>query len=451
MCEDDLERVEMPLEGMYRAPEVKNEVAENGDLEDDIPPATVQELDEEIKKKPQVKLKAKTPAKVKPSKTLLQFSKKKRKRDDSEGSDAELDRTPPPSPPEEESGIEKRRSGRNTKRKKYIDDVKYNFSDSEEKKEGEEAPTIDDILGPDVPESNENSVGADGEAGSGPNYAFIDPTAEDTMIVQVILASRTGTREIADEVKKPEEEPKADAKEEPKEKGVKEETVENGQTEEGEDKTNGAEQNGDKKEEAEEAEEAKEKTEDSETTKSEEQEADKEPKAEAMEEQISESPTMKPDVESSDKPAEPLKTEPEAKAQSKTVEVEEFLVKFKNFSYLHCQWLTEDELLRGDKRVSQKIKRYLQKKSKSADMMDFCDDEPFNPDYVEVDRVLDSSVHTEDKVGSIIGKLLCTVILSNQSSFLSNSRLAKLSKENFITDVRDGRVLSSIFLFSLFI
>ena len=28
-------------------------------------------------------------------------------------------------------------------------------------------------------------------------------------------------------------------------------------------------------------------------------------------------------------------------------------------------------------------------------MMDFCDDEPFNPDYVEVDRVLDSSVHTD--------------------------------------------------------
>ena len=108
----------------------------------------------------------------------------------------------------------------------------------------EEAPTIDDILGPDVPESNENSVGAEGEDGSGPNYAFIDPTAEDTMIVQVILASRTGTREIADEDKKPEEEPiKADAKEELKEKGVKEEAVENGQIEEGEDKTNGAELN----------------------------------------------------------------------------------------------------------------------------------------------------------------------------------------------------------------
>ena len=236
MCEDDLERVEMPLEGMYRAPEVKNEVAENGDLEDDIPPATVQELDEDIKKKPQVKLKAKTPAKVKPSKTLLQFSKKKRKRDDSEGSDAELDRTPPPSPPEEESGIEKRRSGRNTKRKKYIDDVKYNFSDSEEKKEGEEPPNIDDILGPiDVQESTENSMGAE-EAGSGPNYAFIDPTAEDTMIVQVILASRTGTREVAEEEKKPEEpkavpEAEAEAKAESHEEPVKKEAVEHGQAE----------------------------------------------------------------------------------------------------------------------------------------------------------------------------------------------------------------------------
>merc|ERR1712072_725616 len=29
---------------------------------------------------------------------------------------------------------------------------------------------------------------------SGPNYAFIDPLAEDTMIVQYILASRMGTR-----------------------------------------------------------------------------------------------------------------------------------------------------------------------------------------------------------------------------------------------------------------
>merc|ERR1712223_814329 len=105
---------------------------------------------------------------MKPSKTLLQFSKKKRKRSDSEGSEADMDRTPPPSPPEEEFGIEKRRSGRNTKRKKYVDDVQDNFSDEEVKdlnKDDQNAAAsgaIDDILGPDgALESNENSLGPD--------------------------------------------------------------------------------------------------------------------------------------------------------------------------------------------------------------------------------------------------------------------------------------------------
>ena len=81
---------------------------------------------------------------------------------------------------------------------------------------------------------------------------------------------------------------------------------------------------------------------------------------------------------------------------AKTIEVDEYLVKFKNFSYLHCQWLTEQELIRGDKRISQKIKRFLQKRDKSGNILDFCDEEPFNPDYVEVDRVLDASEHTDE-------------------------------------------------------
>ena len=85
------------------------------------------------------------------------------------------------------------------------------------------------------------------------------------------------------------------------------------------------------------------------------------------------------------------------------IEVEEFLVKFKNFSYLHCQWLTEEELHRGDKRISQKIKRFKMKREKSANLMDFCDDEHFNPDYIEVDRVLDSSTHT-DEVTNVVTK-----------------------------------------------
>ena len=47
----------------------------------------------------------------------------------------------------------------------------------------------------------------------------------------------------------------------------------------------------------------------------------------------------------------------------KTMEVEEYLVKFKNFSYLHCQWLTEVELLKGDKRVSNKVRSFQSFKS----------------------------------------------------------------------------------------
>ena len=94
------------------------------------------------------------------------------------------------------------------------------------------------------------------------------------------------------------------------------------------------------------------------------------------------------------------KTTPQKpKKPARTIDVEEFLVKFKNFSYLHCQWLTEEELHRGDKRVAGKIKRYKQKREKSANLLEFCEEEPYNPDYVEVDRVLDEAVHKDDVSG----------------------------------------------------
>ena len=108
----------------------------------------------------------------------------------------------------------KRRSGRNTKRKKYVDDVEYNFSDEDlkglNKADAAAASTaaIDDILGPlkdgslGDAGSTENSLLPDGDpynpSQAGPNYAFIDPTAEDTMIVQYILTSRVGVRELED-------------------------------------------------------------------------------------------------------------------------------------------------------------------------------------------------------------------------------------------------------------
>uniref|UniRef100_A0A8C6X3U3 DNA helicase n=1 Tax=Naja naja TaxID=35670 RepID=A0A8C6X3U3_NAJNA len=63
-------------------------------------------------------------------------------------------------------------------------------------------------------------------------------------------------------------------------------------------------------------------------------------------------------------------------------------------SYLHCEWATIAQLEK-DKRIHQKLKRF---KTKMAQMRHFFheDEEPFNPDYVEVDRILDES-HSIDK------------------------------------------------------
>ena len=57
---------------------------------------------------------------------------------------------------------------------------------------------------------------------------------------------------------------------------------------------------------------------------------------------------------------------------------------------------SEPRLVVNFTKINQKIKRFQQKRDKSGNVLDFCDEEPFNPDYVEVDRVLDSSSHTDE-------------------------------------------------------
>uniref|UniRef100_A0A8B9MYC5 Chromodomain helicase DNA binding protein 7 n=1 Tax=Accipiter nisus TaxID=211598 RepID=A0A8B9MYC5_9AVES len=76
------------------------------------------------------------------------------------------------------------------------------------------------------------------------------------------------------------------------------------------------------------------------------------------------------------------------------VEIEEFYVKYKNFSYLHCQWASVEELDK-DKRIQQKIKRFKAKQGQNKFLSEI-DDELFNPDYVEVDRIMDFSRSTDD-------------------------------------------------------
>lgn len=56
--------------------------------------------------------------------------------------------------------------------------------------------------------------------------------------------------------------------------------------------------------------------------------------------------------------------------ENKLVEVEEYYVKYRNFSYLHCEWKTEDELYKGDKRIAAKLKRFKQKMAHHANIFE---------------------------------------------------------------------------------
>uniref|UniRef100_A0A667YKP1 Chromodomain helicase DNA binding protein 7 n=1 Tax=Myripristis murdjan TaxID=586833 RepID=A0A667YKP1_9TELE len=63
-------------------------------------------------------------------------------------------------------------------------------------------------------------------------------------------------------------------------------------------------------------------------------------------------------------------------------------------SYLHCRWADVEELEK-DKRIHQKVRRFKAKQQLNSFITEM-DDEPFNPDYVEVDRVLDVSESTDE-------------------------------------------------------
>ncbi|XP_047133155.1 chromodomain-helicase-DNA-binding protein 8 isoform X1 [Hydra vulgaris] len=83
--------------------------------------------------------------------------------------------------------------------------------------------------------------------------------------------------------------------------------------------------------------------------------------------------------------------------EKSTVMVEEYFVKYKAYSYLHCEWGTAEQLAKKDKRVHAKIKRYQQKRDSTLAFLNELDDEPFNPEYIEIDRVLDMQT-TQDPV-----------------------------------------------------
>jgi chromodomain-helicase-DNA-binding protein 7 len=211
-------------------------------------------------KKPKLKDGTSATKKKLPKIALAKFKGRKKKKLGSDDEASDIDKTPPPSPDEAESGIQKRRSARNTKKTKYLDEVDIDLSGDEVKKEEDKKQETVQLI------------------------------IDDTMVVEKIMATRMGTREL-------------------------------------------------------------------------------EPENEEEELKFKE-------------------------GKPPTVEVEEFYVKYKNLSYLHCDWRTEEELEKGDKRVNQKIKRWKMKKDNN-NCFDFLDDEPFNPDYCEVDRILDVNIVEE--------------------------------------------------------
>ncbi|XP_071959040.1 chromodomain-helicase-DNA-binding protein 8-like [Antedon mediterranea] len=81
---------------------------------------------------------------------------------------------------------------------------------------------------------------------------------------------------------------------------------------------------------------------------------------------------------------------------------EEFFVKFRNYSYMHCEWATEDKLTLGDPRIPQKIRRYKQKRALNFSFFQDADEELFNPDYTMVDRVLEKSITKDPVTGEVL-------------------------------------------------
>uniref|UniRef100_A0A8C2KJ73 Chromodomain helicase DNA binding protein 6 n=1 Tax=Cyprinus carpio TaxID=7962 RepID=A0A8C2KJ73_CYPCA len=65
-------------------------------------------------------------------------------------------------------------------------------------------------------------------------------------------------------------------------------------------------------------------------------------------------------------------------------------------SYLHCKWATLEELEK-DPRISQKIKRFRNKQAQMKHI--FTEVHLFNPDYIEVDRVLEIAITTDTETG----------------------------------------------------
>lgn len=281
---------------------------------------------------------------------------------DSDGEPDDLMSTPPPSPPPEGDDSLKRRSARNTQRKKYTDDVMLRLSDDEFSMS---TPKVEkDYKSEDLQIEAKDITRPEGTPK--PNYMYVNTTDEDAMIVQHVLASRMGKRELKNEPLL-EILPKVEKDELTAE--VENNTGQSIIAPE-EDKPECS------------------------TSPRVDEVSDEKPVPEintTVEKQETTKLIDVPSKENSEKTRKPI-----------IVDVEEYFVKYRNFSYLHCEWKTEEELYKGDKRIFSKIKRFKQKQAQQMNIFELLDEEPFNPDYIEVERILDMSENQDPANNTVV-------------------------------------------------
>jgi SNF2 family DNA or RNA helicase len=75
----------------------------------------------------------------------------------------------------------------------------------------------------------------------------------------------------------------------------------------------------------------------------------------------------------------------------------EFLVKFHNLSYIHTEWISEEEMLQ-ESSGSNRIKRFL---SKPLSERHYLENHPFNPEYTQIERIVHGWDHPDENDPSI--------------------------------------------------
>lgn len=194
---------------------------------------------------------------------------------------------------------------------------------------------------------------------------FQNVTDEDSMVVQHILAVRKGTREVSN-LNKDDKISPSDSETE-----IKKEIDETIKEEKSEEKVD---EDTDEKVVNEMNESSKEKSDEKLEVKSDEKlevESDEKPEVKSDETHDEKSDKIKLELDESEKNEENEQNLDDTEdSTKKTVEVDEYYVKYRNFSYLHCEWKTEEELMKGDKRIAAKLKRFKQKMANNTNIFE---------------------------------------------------------------------------------